>query len=625
MDKLLAPRKPAFSGNALFNFMRRLVFALLCSALGLMNSSAGDADLAVIGQIRTMSETVPQAEGMAVKGGRIVYVGKADEARKQLAPGGTVVELARGQSVLPGLIDSHIHMLDAGMKRRACMMEEPSSRDQVLHMVADFAKKNPDFEWITGYGWVPAHYPGGNPHKKDLDAIVPDRPVFLYADDGHSAWLNSKGLAALGITKETPDPPLGRIERDPQTGEPTGVLRETAAFQAEDKLPPPTDAFMLASLQDAQQYLHGLGITMVQDAYASPRFLEIYNRAARSGDLTMKVVAAHVTDATLPASQVDDLIKLRDKYTYGHLRADSAKILMDGIIEAKTAAVIEPYEGTNDHGILNWAPAEFAAMAARLDKEGFQIHIHAIGDQAVRSGLDGIEAARKANGPSGNRHQMAHLQMIDPRDMPRFRELDVTANFQPYWMAADVWLEESVFPFLGRERSKHLYQLGTVVGTGARLALGSDWPISSADPFLGMMTATTRLNHKKPEIPVWEPEERVPLETLLRAYTIGGAWINRAEKEAGSLEAGKAADFIIVDRDVLSVPIEQVGATKVISTYVDGKRVFQRAASAAGIRPLSDGLRLSHSLCPCRSHTAGTSLRVLRDGARVAKGAGSRP
>ena len=542
--------------------MKQLAYCLICSALGVLHAGAGDCDLVVIGPIRTVSKAMPLAEGMAVKDGRVACIGKAGEARKRLSPGGTLIELSPGQSVLPGIVDSHIHMLDAGMKRRLCMMEEPSSREQVFQTVAEFAKKNPDSEWITGYGWPPSLFADGNPHKKDLDAIVPDRPVFLFADDGHSAWLNSKGLATLGITKDIDDPPLGRIERDPKTGEPTGVLRENAAFQAEDRLPQPTDQFMLDSLKKVQSYLHGLGITMIQDAYTSPRFLEIYSRAAHSGDLTMKVVAAHVTNPALPASQVDALIKLRDKYTYGHLRANSAKILMDGIVEAKTAAVIEPYVGTNDHGILNWQAAEFAAMARRLDKEGFQIHIHAVGDKAVRAGLDGLEAARKANGPSGNRHQMAHLEMVDPEDMPRFQALDVTANFQPYWLYEDVWLENNTLPYIGPERAKRLYQIKTLTDGGARLALGSDWPISSPDPFLGMMVAATHKNPKKPEYPVWEPEERVPMDTLLEAYTLGGAWINRSDEDTGSLELGKAADFIIIDRDILAIPLDKVGATQ---------------------------------------------------------------
>ena len=543
--------------------------------------------------------------------GRIAYIGKAGEAHKRLSPGGTLIELAPGQSVLPGIVDAHIHMLDGGMKRRLCMMEEPSSREQVFQTVAEFAKRNPDSEWITGSGWPPSLFADGNPHKKDLDAIVPDRPVFLFADDGHSAWLNSKGLATLGITKDIDDPPLGRIERDPKTGEPTGVLREEAAFQAEDRLPRPTDQFMLDSLKEVQSYLHGLGITMVQDAYTSPRFLEIYSRAAHSGDLTMKVVAAHVTNPALPASQVDALTKLRDKYTYGHLRANSAKILMDGIVEAKTAAVIEPYVGTNDHGILNWQAAEFAAMAQRLDKEGFQIHIHAIGDKAVRAGLDGLEAARKANGPSGNRHQMAHLEMVDPEDMPRFQALDVTANFQPYWLYEDVWLENNTLPYIGPERAKRLYQIKTLTDGGARLALGSDWPISSPDPFLGMMVAATHKNPKKPQYPVWEPEERVPMETLLEAYTLGGAWINRSDEDTGSLELGKAADFIIIDRDILAIPLDKVGATQVLSTYVDGKCVFQRAPDPAA-KSSTSSARLPHFLCPCRKQQMETRPGIFQ-------------
>jgi predicted amidohydrolase YtcJ len=220
-------------------------------------------------------------------------------------------------------------------------------------------------------------------------------------------------------------------------------------------------------------------------------------------------------------------------------------------------------------------------MAQRLDKEGFQIHIHAVGDRAVRAGLDGLEAARKANGLSNNRHQMAHLEMVDPDDIPRFQELEVTANFQPYWLYEDVWLEKNTVPYIGPERAKRLYQIKTLTDGGARLALGSDWPISAADPFLGMMVAATHKNPKKPEYPVWEPEERMPMETLLEAYTLGGAWINRSDEDTGSLEQNKAADFIIIDRDILAIPPDKVGGTQVLSTYVDGKCVYQRPPDAA--------------------------------------------
>lgn len=598
--------------------MRPLLSILVCSVFGLLRATAGDASLVVLGPIRTMSDAAPQAAGMAVRDGRIVYIGQAEEARKMLAPDGTLVELKPGQCVLPGLIDAHIHMLDAGMQRRTCMMDEPTSKEQVLGLIADFAKKNPKLEWVTGYGWPPSAFADGNPKKEDLDAIVPDRPAFFYADDGHSAWVNSKALALLGLSKDTPDPALGRIERDPKTGEPSGTLRETAAFEAEAQLPPPTDEFMLESLKDAQSYLHSLGITMIQDAYTTPRFLRIYSQAAHAGDLTMKVVAAQVTYPGKPASQVDELIKLRDKYAYGHLRADSAKILMDGIVEAKTAAVLEPYAGTNDHGILNWKRADFAAIAQRLDQEGFQIHTHAIGDWAIRNTLDGLEAARQANGPSANRHQMAHLELIDPADMPRLQALDVTANFQPYWLYHDIWLETTTLPYLGPERSARLYPIGTVLKTGARLALGSDWPISSPNPFLGLEVGATHQNPKKPDESAWEPDERVPLETLLKAYTIGGAWINRAEKDTGSLETGKAADFIIIDRDILTVPIHDVGKTQVLSTYVDGKLVYQRPAGTADVSS-DTSHALTHFLCPCREGRSATYLRLFKDGASLTR------
>lgn len=599
--------------------MKRLTFlSLVATACALEMASAGDANLVIIGPIRTMAEDKPQVQGMAVKDGRIIYTGTAEEARQHLAEGGSLIELNDGQSVLPGFVDSHIHMLDAGILRRTCMMEEPQTKAQVLAIVEEYAQKNPGLEWITGSGWPPALFTDGNPHKADLDEIVPDRPVFLYADDGHSAWANSKALALLGITKDTPDPVRGRIERDPKTGEPTGTLREDAAYEAETKLPKPTDEFMLAALAEAQSYLHGLGITSVQDAYASPRTLDIYSKAAHSGKLTMKVVAAQIANPALPLSQVDEMIKLRQQFAFGHLRADSVKVMMDGIMEAKTAAVIEPYEGTNEHGILNWPPKQFAALAKRLDQEGFQIHIHAIGDAAARHSLDGLEAARKANGPSKNRHHIAHLEFVDAVDFPRFKKLDVTANFQPYWCFADVWLDNTTLPFLGPERAKRLYQMGSILAQGARLTLGSDWPVSSPNPFLGLQVGATRQNPKKPDQPVWLPDERVPLATLLKAYTIGGAWINRSEKDTGSLEPGKAADFVIVDRDILTIPIHEVGQTQVLSTYIDGQKVFQREPGAALDLPTPHHqFTKAVHFCPCREQMAG--LRFLKTKEQVAE------
>lgn len=594
--------------------MMRLLKSLL--GVAVLFGSEGlraEADLVVIGPMRTMAEGNPVAEGMAVEKGKILFVGSAEEARKLLGPQGKLVEIGAGQQVLPGFVDAHIHMLDAGVLRRSCMMEEPASKEEVLRIVAEFARGNPNLEWITGSGWPPGVFEGGTPHKADLDEIVPDRPVMLFADDGHSSWLNSKALALLNITRDTPDPLRGRIERDPETGEPTGVLREDAAFEADAKVPKPDDAFLIGSLKEAQAYLHGLGITQVQDAYATPRTLEIYGKAAMSGELTMKVVAAQLGDPAKPVAQVEGLIQAREKYTHGRLRADAVKIMMDGVMEAKTAALLEPYVGGDYRGILNWEAENLAAVAKRLDREGFQIHLHAIGDRAARTGFDGLEAAHKANGPSKNRHHMAHLELIDVTDIPRFRKLDVTANFQPYWCYADTWLDETTEPFVGPERARRLYPMGTVLAAGARLALGSDWPVSSPNPFLGMMVGATRQNPKKPDSAPWMPEERVPLERLLEAYTAGGAWINRWEKETGSLEVGKAADFVIVDRDVLATPILEVGKTQVLATYVDGQLVFQRQAGSAADLPTGRRMfsKLRH-VCPCNEQMERAKVRLRR-------------
>jgi predicted amidohydrolase YtcJ len=399
--------------------------------------------------------------------------------------------------------------------------------------------------------------------------------IFFYAQDGHSAWANSLALKASGIDKNTLDPPRGRIERDPKTGEAAGALREAAGELVEAHAPKPDYAVYEKGLREAQSYLHSLGITLIQDAYVSPRMLEAYARAEKEGMLTMKVVAAQATEPGKPVSQVEKLAALREKFTGGKLTASSAKIFLDGVLEARTAAMLQPYEGSQEQGILNWPPECLAEIAIALDRAGFQIHMHAIGDEAAREGLNAMAAVRAANGISDNRHHMAHLELVAPADLPRFAQLGVTANFQPFWMFADDWISENLVSFIGEERAGRVYPIKSVADTGARIVAGSDWPVSTPNPFQAIQIGITREDPARPGSPPWIPAERVSRELLLAAYTINGAWLNHREKETGSLEAGRAADFIILDRNVFTIPASEMGDTRVISTYVDGRIVFQ--------------------------------------------------
>ena len=554
---------------------------------GSQGSTGSAADLIVIGDVYTMDAAAPKAEAIAVAGGRLVFVGDARQARALLRPGGRTIELAPGQSVLPGFVDSHVHMLEGGLQHGDCPIQppEPKSPEELAAAIeACAAALPPEKAWLIGNGWPAALFddPRG-PRKEELDALVPDRPAVIYEDSGHSAWLNSAALLAAGIGPDTEDPPPnGRIERQPDSPscpkpcrEPSGTLREQPAMDlVMERMPRRTDEEYAAALAVGQRELHKLGITLVQDAQVNPRFLATYHAAATSGVLTMKVVAAQETDPRRElASQVDELITLRESSSAGRLTASSAKIFLDGQIEGRTAALLEPYEGRDDSGTPNWSASALTKIARLLDAAGFQIHMHGIGDRAIREGLDALAAVRAANGPSDLRHHIAHLELVDPADIPRLAALDVFANFQPFWMFRDASIEESVEPLIGPERTARLYEIRSFEQAGTRIVAGSDWPVSTANPLLAIQVGMTRRDPMDAGASVWNPAQRVSLDTLLRAYTIEGATLNHRERDTGSLEVGKAADFIILDRDLFAIPPEDIGKTQVLATFVDGVQV----------------------------------------------------
>ena len=546
----------------------------------LQNNATGSytraADLIVIGDVYTMDASAPKAEAIAVAGGRLVFVGDARRARALLRRGGRTIKLAPGQSVLPGFVDSHVHMIEGGLQQRDCPIQEPKSKAELAAAIeACAAALPPEKAWLIGNGWPAQLFDELGPRKEELDALVPDRPAVIYEDSGHSAWLNSAAFLAAGIGPDTEDPlPNGRIERQPGSREPSGTLREQPAMDlVEAHIPQRTDEEYAAALAIGQRHLHGLGITLVQDAQVNPRFLAAYHAAAMSGVLTMKVVAAQETDPLLPTSQVDELIARRERSSAGRLTASSAKIFLDGQIEGRTAALLEPYEGSDDRGTPNWSASALTEIALRLDAAGFQIHMHGIGDRAIREGLDALDAVRAANGPSDLRHHIAHVELVDPADIPRFAELGVFANFQPFWMFADPSIEQSVAPLIGPERTARLYEIRSFEQAGTRIVAGSDWPVSTADPLRAIQVGMTRRDPTDAGASVWNPAQRVSLDTLLRAYTIEGATLNHRERDTGSLEVGKAADFIILDRDLFAIPPEDIGETRVLKTFVDGVQV----------------------------------------------------
>ncbi len=562
------------------------------------SSVSSEADTAFFGgRVHTNNPEMPIAEAVAVRGGRIAVVGSSKDVYRMCGPSTDVVDLS-GRMLVPGFQDSHVHPPMAGVEMLRCNLTSGHSRTDYLSLVADYAATH-DEEWISGGGWSMPAFPGGVPVASDLDAIVGRRPVYLSNRDHHSAWVSSRALEIAGITAVTPDPPDGRIERD-ESGQPTGALHEGAMSLVERHLPQLSLDDFTEGLLVAQGYLHSLGVTAWQDAWvtttnAPDNPFEAYLRLAGDGRLTARVVGALWWERSLGEEQVEGFVQLRERAAQSdRFSASAVKIMQDGVCETFTAAMLTPYLDRHGHetdecGMSFVEPEALKGHVTRLDAEGFQVHVHAIGDRAVREALDAIEAARSTNGThrpgADRRHHLAHLQVVHPDDLARFSELGVVANFQPLWACAEAQMVDLTLPFLGEERSAQQYPIGSLASRGVPLAFGSDWPVSSPDPLAEMHVAVTRT--PAPEgtgaapdptgVPPFLPDERIDLATALRAFTAGSAYVNHLEDLTGSVEVGKLADLVVVDRDLFEVDAADGGiaGAKVLLTMIEGKAVFE--------------------------------------------------
>lgn len=553
-----------------------LLAGVLLSASCRGGRPAGPAELILTnGVVYTMDPARPRATAVAVAEGKILYIGEDRGALRLRAEAATVVDLG-GKMVLPAFQDSHIHLVTGGIELGLCDLNGLRTKEEVFEKIRAYAAANPDLSWITGGGWDLPVFPQANPRKEDLDALVPDRPAVLSSADGHSAWANSRALALAGVAKDTVDPAGGRIERDPGTGEPAGTLRESAAGLVEKHVPELGPDEYTKGLKAGLQLANRFGIASIIEASAGERILDAYAAMDRSGELSVRVLASLHVDTAKGASEVERLAGLRQAYRGARLKSTAAKIFIDGVMEPHTAALLEPYtDRPGDRGTPLLEPEAYNALTAALDAAGFQIHVHAIGDRAVRMTLDAFEAAGRANGFRDLRHHIAHLELIDPADIPRFKRLGVTANFQALWAYADPYITDLTIPILGPARSRWLYPIGSVAKTGAVIAGGSDWSVSSMNPLEAIQVAMTRRGPDDPPGEAWIPEERVDLETMLRAYTTNGAWLSHDEKTRGSLEPGKAADLIVLDRDLYKVPAREIARAKVLLTLLEGRPVFR--------------------------------------------------
>ncbi|MGW7002749.1 amidohydrolase [Streptomyces sp. NPDC054933] len=532
------------------------------------------------GPVYTVDPARSWADAVAVRNGRIVVVGSDHDVSHLVGADTEVVDLT-GKLLLPGFQDAHVHPVLAGTTRRTCDLHNLEDAQDYVDAVAAYAAANPDREWITGGGWSMEAFPGGTPHRALLDSVVPDRPVALPNRDGHGVWANTRALEIAGLTHDTPDPADGRIERDAD-GTPTGMLQEGAAELVTRHIPATTAQDFYEGLLEGQRYLHSFGITGWQDAAVGPAFgpgdvYSAYLTAAKDGSLTARVRAAQWWDREGGMEQLPQFLARREEAQVGRFSAGSVKMMLDGVAENHTAAMLEPYlDGcgcsSGKSGLDFIDPEKLCGYVSTLDAEGFQVHFHALGDRAVRAALDAVEEALRRSGRRGNRHHLAHLQVVHPDDIPRFRALGATANMQPLWAMHEPQMDELTIPFLGERRAGWQYPFGSLARSGAMLAAGSDWSVSTPDVMLGVHVA---VNRRGPDGDgrILGPEERLDLGTALAAYTAGTARVNHLDADTGSVQTGKYADLVVLDRDPFAGPSSAIGETRVLRTYVEGALV----------------------------------------------------
>jgi hypothetical protein len=555
------------------------LLSILCGACRGNSPNAADVVLwhAVV---YTVDSTNPRAEAIAIKDGKIVFVGSNNGVAAFVGKRTRVLDLT-GRMVLPGFEDTHAHPVTGGIELGECDLNSAASVDDVKRIVSACAKRDPKTTWVRGGGFQLPIFPHGAPSRQLLDSLVPDRPALLSSADGHSSWVNSRALALAGVTRATHDPLNGRIERDIH-GDPAGTLRETAASLVSSKLPARTDDEYLAGLERGLAMAARFGITTIHEAAADESILRGYARADSLGRLTARTIVSLEVRTREGPEQVAHLVELRTRYARGLVRPIAAKIFLDGVIEGQTAALLEPYlDRPGYRGELNATPDQMNALVHALDSAGFKVHVHAIGDRAIRVALDAFEKQHALDGGAGPRHIIAHIQLFDPADIPRFAALGVVADFQPLWSFRDAYMKDLTEPRLGPKRSGYQYPMASMVRTGAIVAAGSDWSVSSMNPLEGIQVAVTHRALDDSTGALWEPDERVDLPTILRAYTLGGAIASEQDSLTGSIAVGKAADLIVISEDLFILPVHHIARAHVLLTLLGGREVFRDSTAIA--------------------------------------------
>ena len=545
--------------------------------VGAQRADDGPVDLIIVNG-RVFRGDEPTAEAVAVQGNKVLRVGTNREIQR-LARAQTTVIDARGGSVLPGFNDAHLHLLSGGLALDQVNLDEATTVEEVRQTIRAWAEVNPSHDWIRGRGWLYAPFGDSLPTRQFLDELVPDRPAYLVSYDGHTGWANTVALGLAGITSASESPANGVIVRDAR-GEPTGVLEEAAMGLMSRVLPAPSHDERLSAARAAMVEANRVGITSVQDAGGSIEDLELYDELRRQGDLTVRVYQALSVDAPATPDDLDALDRARERFGDDPLlKTGAVKLVADGVVETRTAAMLEPYAGSAERGHLGMTPAELTELVTELDRRGWQVMTHAIGDAAVRATLDAYEAARTANtSPARDRrHRVEHVETPDPDDVARFGEAGVVASLQPAHgmppATDDPWARN-----LGRARAERGWMSASLLKAGAALAFGSDWPVVDLDPLVGIFVAVNRTSTDGEPEGGWVPAERLSLADAIRAFTSGGAWASFDDQRKGTLERDMLADIVILSEDVFVLPPERLLEAEVVMTIVDGKVVYRRDA-----------------------------------------------
>ena len=545
------------------------------------------ADTIVIhGRIYTLDSKHPWAQALAIRGDKIVAVGDDATIAKFRGPDTKVIDAA-GQLVLPGFVDSHSHFFEGSIFLDRLHLEDAKDLAEIRGRLKDYANAHRGDGWIVGAGWDYAMFGQEKmPNKKYLDDLFPNRPVFLDGFDGHTAWANSAALAAANISKETPEPAIGSIVRDPQTGEPTGALREDDAIDLVKRVrPEASHEKKLAALRAGLRLANENGLTRVHAAgghFDSNDFdkLELYDELHRRGELTVRMYVAYfLNPPELRQQDIEAIEDARKKYNGDWLSAGVVKLRLDGVIESHTAAMLEPYsDDPSLKGKLFWDPAKYSSAVAELDKRGLQLFTHAIGELGVRTALDAYQHAKEVNHSSDRRPRIEHIETISPTDIPRFGKLGVIASMQPLHSypnadTLDIWAHNA-----GPDRASRAWSWKSIADSGGRYAFGSDWPVVTLNPWEGLQTAVTRQTREGTPEAGFVPSQRLTVAQAVEGYTLGAAFAGRREKTEGSLEKGKLADLIIVSQNIFEIDPHKISATKVRTTIVGGQVVYQSDA-----------------------------------------------